>query len=48
VAKRLLGSRTSTAFAIGLNLGYRSYAKRLRSMTDEMLCGDVNEGIPPA
>lgn len=48
VAKRLLGSRTSTTFAIGLNLGYRSYAKRLRSMTDAMLCDDVNEGIPPA
>lgn len=48
VARRLLGSRTSTGFAIGLNLGYKSYAKRLQSMTDKILTDDVNEGIPSA
>lgn len=48
VARRLLGSRTSTGFAIALNMGYRSYAKKLGDMTNAMLQEDVNEGIPLA
>lgn len=48
IAKRLLGSRTSTGFAIGLNLGYRSYAKKLKSMSDQLLSENANEGIPSA
>lgn len=48
IARRLLGSRTSTLFAIPLNLGYRSYAHRLPEMSDRVLLDDVNEGIPAA
>ncbi|HOY66011.1 MAG TPA: radical SAM protein [Candidatus Ozemobacteraceae bacterium] len=48
IARRLLGSRTSTGYAIAFNLGYRSYAQRLRSMSDRVLFDDVQEGIPRA
>lgn len=48
IARRLLGSRTSTGFAIGLNLGYRAYAVRLRQMSDQLLLEDAHEGIPAA
>lgn len=48
IAKRLLGSHTSTGFAIALNLGYRSYAKRLGEMSDQLLQDDAREGIPLA
>lgn len=46
IARRLLGSRTSTLYAIPLNFGYRSYARRLHEMSDKILLDDVNEGIP--
>lgn len=48
IARRLLGSRTSTGYAIAFNLGYRSYAHRLRDMSDRVLFDDVQEGIPKA
>jgi len=48
IARRLLGSRTSTGYAIAFNLGYRSYAHRLRDMSDGVLFDDVQEGIPKA
>lgn len=46
IVKRLFGSRTSTGIAVGVNLGYRYYARRLKLMSDQVLNDDVNEGIP--
>jgi radical SAM superfamily enzyme YgiQ (UPF0313 family) len=48
IARRLLGSRTSTGYALAFNFGYRSYANRLREMSDRLLFDDVHEGIPAA
>ena len=48
IARRLLGSHTSTGYGFGLNLGYRYYANRLHEMSDRVLYDDVNEGIPQA
>lgn len=48
IARRMLGSRCSPGLIIPLNLGYRSYAQRLHTMTDQALFDDVHEGIPPA